>query len=86
MLKDIIEYDGKTYQLSTIVLKKYCDILETKVFHIENGIVSDYEVFCFRALTINKALDCHYDILHHSKKYLNDKAIKEYLRKKEEED
>lgn len=44
MVKDIIKYNKKEYQLSTVFIEKM-KLFETMIFPIENGIVSDNEVF-----------------------------------------
>lgn len=81
MVKDIIRYDGKEYQLSTINTN---GCLETMVFPIENGVVSGKEVYCFRTTDGAESASKHLDIYQRPFKYLSESAISEYLKSKEE--
>lgn len=71
MIKDIIQYNGKEYKLSITFIEKI-KLFEIMIFPIENGIVSNDEVCCFRTVNIN-------DIYENIEKYLSDKAIEKYL-------
>lgn len=77
MVKDIIQYNKKEYQLSTVFIEKM-KLFETMIFPIENRIVSDNEVFCYRTSHIALANEIHIDIKTHPEKYLSDKAIEKY--------
>lgn len=57
MLKDIIEYNGKRYQVSTITLTNYCNMLETMIFPIEYDTVSGNEVFTYRTFDAGSSHD-----------------------------
>ena len=78
MVKDIIKYNEKEYQLSSVYLENMC-LFETMIFTIENGIVSGNEVFCHRTSHIALANEVHIDIKTHPEKYLSDKAIEKYF-------
>lgn len=78
MIKDIIQYNGKEYKLSIKFIEKI-KLFEIMIFPIENGIVSNNEVYCFRTINANE-LECKYtDIYENVKKYLSDEAIEMYL-------
>lgn len=81
MIKDIITYDDKEYQLSTVNLD---GMLETMIFPIENGVVSGKEVYCFRTYKPGDSMKKHGDIFDHPEKYVSKDAIARYLRKKNE--
>ena len=76
MLKDIIEHNNKIYQLSAVKLN---GVFEIMVFPIENGVVSNNEVYCFRTARVNEFHNKYKDIYYHSEKYLSDEAIEKYL-------
>lgn len=78
MIKDIIKYNGKEYQLSTVFIENV-NLFETMIFPIENGIVSGNEVYCFRTVRADKSNNKHRDIYYHYDKYLSDKAIEKYF-------
>lgn len=78
MVKDIIEYNEKEYQLSGIFIEKMASY-EIMIFPIENGVVSDDEVFYHRTDKIALANAVYTDIKFHPEKYLSDKAIEKYL-------
>ena len=78
MVKDIIKYGGKEYQLSSIYLEKM-KTYETMIFPIENGIVSGNEVFCHRTSFLAIANEVCTVIKLHPEKYLSDKAIEKYF-------
>ena len=82
MVKDIIKYNDKEYQLSTV---KIDVMFETMIFPIENGIVSGSEVYCFRTLDAGKSCDKHGHIYYHPEKYLSDEAIDKYIKSKEDD-
>lgn len=76
MLKDIIKYRDKEYQLSAV---KISNVFETMIFPVENEIVYGNEVYCFRTTKIEKYEAKYKDILYHPEKYLTEKAIEKYL-------
>ena len=78
MIKNIIKYNGKEYQLSTVFLNKMA-LFEIMIFPIENGIVSDNEVFCHRTSHIALANEVYTDVKAHPEKYLLDKAVEKYF-------
>lgn len=81
MVKDIIKYDNKEYQLSTIYIENMITF-ETMIFPIKNGKVSGEEVYCFRTLEANESKWKHTDIYEHPEKYVSEEAITEYLKTK----
>lgn len=81
MVKDIIKYNDKEFQLSTVKVN-FC--FETMIFPIKNGIVSGNEVYCFRTGYPGVSQNKHKDIYCHPEKYVSDEAISEYLKKKED--
>lgn len=83
MVKDIIKYNNREYQLSTVYIENTATF-ETMIFLIENGAISGQEVYCFRTLEPGQSIDKHADIYHHPEKYLSEEAIAEYLKSKEE--
>lgn len=82
MVKDRIEYSGKKYELSTVLIDN-C-IFETMIFPIINGYVSGSEVYTFRTVEAGKSCNKHKDIYEHPEKYVSDDEIKKYLDSKEE--
>lgn len=80
MIKDILEYNGKKYQLITA---KLSDFLETMIFPIENDVISGKEVYCFRTTEPGLSINKHEDIYDHPEKYLSEVAIQEYIKSKE---
>lgn len=78
MIKDIIQYNKKEYKLSTIFIEKI-KLFETMIFPIENGIISNNEVYCFRTANVNESKYKYVDICENVEKYLSDKAIEKYL-------
>ena len=81
MIKDILEYKDKKFQLSTVNLD---GLFETMIFPIENGIVSGSEVYCFRTVKAGESHNKHRDIYYHSENYISDEAIAKYLKEKED--
>ena len=82
MIKDVIGYNNKEYQLSTVNLD---GMLETMIFPIEDGVVSGREVYCFRNVEAGVSYDKHKDIYYNPEKYLSNEAIVEYMKSKEED-
>lgn len=78
MVKDIIKYNEKEYQLSTVFIENMA-VFETMIFPIENGIVSGSEVYCYRTRDAGNSKYKHEDIYENVEKYLSDKAIEKYL-------
>ena len=78
MVKDIIKYKEKEYQLSTVFIENM-GLFETMIFPIENGIVSGSEVYYYRTARAGESKNKHEDIYYHPEKYLSDKAIEKYL-------
>lgn len=83
MIKDILEYKDKKYQLSTVNLDGL-GLFETMIFPIEHGVVSGKEVYCFRTFEAGESHDKHRDIYYHSENYISDEAIAKYLKEKED--
>ena len=81
MVKDIIKYNSKEYQLSTVNLD---GLLETMIFPIEDDVISGREVYCFRTVKADESIDKHGDIYYHPEKYLSDEAIAEYIKSKKD--
>lgn len=71
MIKDIIKYNNKKYQLSTTNLD---GMLETMVFPIEYGVVSGKSVYTFRTFNSTESQGMHKDILNHPEKYITDES------------
>lgn len=84
MVKDIIRYNNKEYQLSTVYIENMITY-ETMIFPIENEVVSGREVYCFRTCESNESQNKHKDILYNPEKYLSEEAIAKYLKSKEED-
>lgn len=82
MVKDIIAYNGKEYQLSTV---KIYACFETAIFPIENGVPIGKEVYMWRTYDAGESRDKHRDILTRPEKYLSEESIAEYLRLKGED-
>lgn len=82
MIQDIITYNNKKYQVSTVNLD---GVLETMIFPIEYEVVSGREVYCFRTCKSRESQNKHKDILYNPEKYLSEEAIAEYLKSKEED-
>lgn len=78
MVKDIIKYKEKEYQLSTVFIENM-GLFETMIFPIENGIVSGSEVYCYRTARAGESKNKHEDIYENVEKYLSDKAVEKYL-------
>ena len=78
MVKDIINYEGKEYQLSTVYLDNMCTF-ETMIFPIINDNVDGHEVYCFRTTQPGESLRKHEDIYYNHEKYLSNEAINEYF-------
>lgn len=81
MIKDIIKYGEKEYQLSTVNLD---GLLETMIFPIENSVVSGKEVYCFRTVKPGESMEKHGDIFYHPEKYISEEAIATYFKEKED--
>ena len=82
MVKDCIKYEGKEYQLSTVLL--YDCEFETMIFPIENGVVSGSEVYKFTTFKASESQRKHKDILDNVENYVSKEAIEKYLKEKEE--
>lgn len=82
MVKDYIKYEGKEYQLSTVLL--YDCEFETMIFPIESGIVSGSEVYKFTTFKADESQRKHKDILDNVENYISKEAIEKYLKEKEE--
>lgn len=82
MVKDYIKYEGKEYQLSTVLL--YDCEFETMIFPIENGVVSGSEVYKFTTFKASESQRKHKDILDNVENYVGKEAIEKYLKEKEE--
>lgn len=76
MIKDIIKYNDKEYQLSTVNID---GCFETMIFPIKDGVISGKEVYMARLYHARQSCDLHGDIYYHPEKYLSDKAIEKYL-------
>ena len=81
MVKDYIKYEGKEYQLSTVLL--YDCEFETMIFPIENGVVSGSEVYKFTTFKASESQRKHKDILDkfHNMKNLSVSELKDLYRK-----
>lgn len=75
MIKNDIEYDGKSYQVSTIDLHWG---YETMVFPVIDGVVSGSEVYKYRTCLKSDSENKHFDIVKHPKKYLDENIIYAY--------
>ena len=82
MIKNDIEYNGKSYQVSTIVLDWG---YETMIFPVIDGVVSGSEVYKYRTCLKSDSEDKHFDIVKHPKKYLDENCIEEYKKSLEED-
>lgn len=78
MIKDIIKYSDKEYQLSTVYIENM-STFETMIFPIKNGKVSGEEVYCFRTLRAGESQKKHEDIYYHPENYVTKEAIEKYL-------
>lgn len=85
MIKDIINYNDKKYQLSTACIKSMTTF-ETMIFPIEDDIISGNEVYCFRTTDAGESKCKHIDIYEHPEKYLTEKNINEYLKSKKNDE
>lgn len=84
MLKDIIEYKNKEYQLSCSSVNNHT-IYEIMIFPIENKIVSGNEVYCFRTTDVHDAASEYHKILNNQYLYVSEEAINKYLKTKEKD-
>lgn len=82
MIKNEIEYKGKSYQVSTIDL--HCGY-ETMIFPIINGVVSGSELYKYRTCLKSDSTNKHFDIVIHPEKYLDEKIIENYKESLEED-
>lgn len=82
MIKNDIEYNGKSYQVSTIDLHWG---YETMIFPVIDGVVSGSEVYKYRTCLKSDSEDKHFDIVKHPKKYLDENCIEEYKKSLEED-
>ena len=82
MIKNDIEYNGKSYQVSTIVLDWG---YETMIFPVIDGVVSGSGVYKYRTCLKSDSEDKHFDIVKHPKKYLDENCIEEYKKSLEED-
>ena len=83
MVKDIIYYNGKIYQVSTCkVYDNTC--FETMIFPIDNeNNVTGHEVYCFHTFEPGESENKHRDIILHPEKYVSDEVIVNYWKSKE---
>lgn len=72
MIKDDIEYRGKSCQVSTIELY---GIYETMCFPVIGGVVSGNEVYKYRSCDRDDVINKHFDIAKHPEKYLDKKIL-----------
>lgn len=79
MIKDIIKYDNKEYQLSTIYIEDMLTF-ETMIFPIIDNEIYGYEVYCFRTTNVNESKNKHLDIYKHPEKYVSKEAIDKYIK------
>lgn len=84
MLKDIIEYKNKEYQLSCSSVSNHT-IYEIMIFPIENEMISENEVYCFRTTDVHDAASEYHKILNNQYLYVSEEAINKYLKSKEED-
>ena len=82
MIKNDIEYNGKSYQVSTIDLHWG---YETMIFPVIDGVVSGGEVYKYRTCLKSDSENKHFDIVKHPKKYLDENYIEKYKKPLEEE-
>ena len=82
MVKDIVNYNDKEYQISTIYIENMITY-ETMIFPIEGDMISGHEVYCFRTTTSSESQKKHADILYYPEKYLSQEAITKYKEEKE---
>ena len=82
MIKNDIEYNGKSYQVSTIDLHW---VYETMIFPVIDGVVSGSEVYKYRTCLKSDSENKHFDIVKHPKKYLDENCIEEYKKSLEED-
>lgn len=75
MIKNEIEYKGKSYHVSTIDLHWG---YETMIFPVINGAVSGGEVYKYRTCIKSDSTNKHFDIVKHPEKYLDKKIIEQY--------
>ena len=78
MVKDIIKYNEKEYQISTALIENV-SVFETMVFPIENGIVSGNEVYCFRTTRAWESWCKHADICYRPEEYVSNEVVEQYL-------
>ena len=83
MIKDIITYNGKDYQISTVKMyaKAYV-YFETAIFPIENDIPTGNEVYRWKTYNVEESHDKHIDILNRPEKYLSEESVAEYMKSK----
>lgn len=81
MIKDIVKYNNKEYQVSTVNLN---EVFETMIFPIEDNFISGHEVYCFRTVKAGKSMRIHRNILNNPELYLHEDAIADYLKHKDE--
>ena len=79
MIKDIIKYGNKEYQLSNIYIEDMA-IFETMIFPIENNKVYGEEVYCFRTAKAGESKNKYEDIYYHPEKYVSEEATIEYMK------
>ena len=82
MIKNDIEYNGKSYQVSTIDLHWG---YETMIFPVIDGVVSGSGVYKYKTCLKSDSEDKHFDIVKHPKKYLDENCIEEYKKSLEED-
>lgn len=83
MIKDVITYNGKDYQISTVEMyaKAYV-YFETAIFPIRNGMAIGHAIYTWKAYNADESYDKHRDILNRPEKYLSEESIIKYLESK----
>lgn len=86
MIKDVITYNGKDYQISTVEMyaKAYV-YFETAIFPIRNGMATGHAIYTWKAYNADESYDKHRDILNRPEKYLSEESIIKYLESKEKD-
>lgn len=84
IIKDIIEYKNKEYQLSCSHVNDMT-VYEIMIFPIENEMISGNEVYTFRTLSVDKAMTEYHKILNNTSLYVSEEAINKYLKSKKED-
>lgn len=79
-MKDYIEYKGKTYQISTVEINR---LFETMIFPVDNGVVSGYEIYCYKTSDLFMAEYKHQEIIHYPELFVSSEAKSKYLKDRE---